>query len=96
MDRQPDEPRQSDHDRFYSDDPPTPAELRAFRRMLADDARHAQEREEFRAMLVTYRLAGTLRRVLWIVGAWIVGAMITGLGILTALRELGWWPRGGP
>lgn len=92
--RQPDDPGPGEDDGLYSDDPFTPAEWRALRREIAK----AREREEaLDAIIETWRAAGRIRRLVWIICAWIVGGFVTLLGILTALKELDLWNgKGGP
>lgn len=96
--KQPDDPGPlHEDDRFYSSEPLAPSEWRALRRMLAMADELDAERTELRSMLAAYKLAGKVKRGLWIVGAWMIGAIIIVLGIYNAAKQAGFWPpKGGP
>jgi hypothetical protein len=51
--------------------------------------------ERIKPLLNTYERGSTITRFFVIVGAWLIGAGVALLGVITSLRELGWWFKAG-
>ncbi len=70
---------------WFSSAPLSEHELRHMRQNMA-------RIEHIKPLIDSYEKATTIEKFLAIVGAWMVGASVGLLGVLTALKGLGWWP----